>query len=232
MAEWSGESCGGNVDVRTDWMYLPRCLTHPPRWLFSHCAGRWYTSDWCGSGVAGVEIYDQDSRPEEVIDELKNQSVMLWKSMMQTVNERLRDESIAHESGYPAIALVWLPEWWKYWMQRCGAYSSPAGSTGQPRSWYFTVTRLESLLASVREVNRAVLTACLPVSPESWTSWQFMRWLSVKSVWFSATWFCCWCSPLVGISSDALYAAAMARPFQDDCSVSGPWILRRIGSDA
>lgn len=38
--------------------------------------------------------------------------------------------------------------------------------------------------------------------------------------------------PLVGISSDALYAAAMARPFGDDCSVSGPQILRRIGSDA
>lgn len=38
--------------------------------------------------------------------------------------------------------------------------------------------------------------------------------------------------PLVGISPDALYAAAMARPFQDDCSVSGPQILRRIGSDA
>ncbi|KEO99469.1 hypothetical protein EH64_23210 [Escherichia coli] len=31
----------------------------------------------------------------------------------------------------------------------------------------FTVTRLESLLASVREVNALLLTACLPVSPES-----------------------------------------------------------------
>lgn len=31
--------------------------------------------------------------------------------MMQTVNERLRDESIAHAVWIPAIALVWLPEW-------------------------------------------------------------------------------------------------------------------------
>ncbi len=31
--------------------------------------------------------------------------------MMQTVNERLRDESIVMQSGYPAIALAWLPEW-------------------------------------------------------------------------------------------------------------------------
>lgn len=37
MAEWSGESCGGNVDVRTELDVSARCLTHPPRWLFSHC---------------------------------------------------------------------------------------------------------------------------------------------------------------------------------------------------
>ena len=63
-----------------NWMFLPRCLTHPPRWLFSRLRqGGDIRQIDAVRVLQALKFIDQDSRPEDVIDELKNQSVMLME---------------------------------------------------------------------------------------------------------------------------------------------------------
>ncbi len=154
--------------------------------------------------------------------------------MMQTVNERLRDESIAHAvwiSRYSTGVAARMVKILNDSDAELTARLLVALDSLDPGS--FTVTRPESLLASVREVNRAAINSMFTsLSGE-------LNELAIYEAGYQLSLFdsllpdfVADVHPLVGISSDALYAAAMARPFRDDCSVSGPWILRRIGSDA
>ena len=80
MAEWSGESCGGNVDVRTELDVSAQ--------VFDSSSALAVQSLRQGGDIRQIDavrvlqalkFIDQDSRPEEVIDELKNQSVMLME---------------------------------------------------------------------------------------------------------------------------------------------------------
>ena len=80
MAEWIGESCGGNVDVRTELDVSAQ--------VFDSSSALAVQSLRQGGDIRQIDairvlqalkFIDQDSRPEEVIDELKNQSVMLME---------------------------------------------------------------------------------------------------------------------------------------------------------
>lgn len=80
MAEWSGESCGGNVDVRTELDVSAQ--------VFDSSSALAVQSLRQGGDIRQIDavrvlqalkFIDQDSRPEDVIDELKNQSVMLME---------------------------------------------------------------------------------------------------------------------------------------------------------
>ena len=113
--------------------------------------------------------------------------------MMQTVNERLRDESIAHAvwiSRYSTGVAARMVKILNDSDAELTARLLIALDSLDPGS--FTVKRLESLLASVREVNRT----------------------AINSMFTSLSGELNDVHPLVGISPDALYAAAMARPFQ------------------
>lgn len=102
--------------------------------------------------------------------------------MMQTVNERLRDESIAHAvwiSRYSTGVAARMVKTLNDSDAELTARLLVALDSLDPGS--FTVTRLESLLASVREVNRAAINS------------MFNRWFSVMAgpsvrvnEWFSA----------------------------------------------
>lgn len=72
MAEWIGESCGGNVDVRTE-LDVSACV-------FDSSSALAVQSLRQGGDIRQIDavrvlqalkFIDQDSRPEEVIDELK-----------------------------------------------------------------------------------------------------------------------------------------------------------------
>lgn len=80
--------------------------------------------------------------------------------MMQTVNERLRDESIAHAvwiSRYSTGVAARMVKILNDSDAELTARLLVALDSLDPGS--FTVTRLESLLASVREVNRAAINS-------------------------------------------------------------------------
>lgn len=79
----------------------------------------------------------------------------------------------------------------------------------------FTVTRLESLLASVRETNReAVQTMYAGLSTELQGLAQHEAGFQLSLFQFAIPDDVLALHPLVSISPDAVYAAAMARPFQ------------------
>lgn len=136
--------------------------------------------------------------------------------MMQTVNERLRDESIAHAvwiSRYSTGVAARMVKTLNDSDAELTARLLVALDSLDPGS--FTVTRLESLLASVREVNRAAINSMFTsLSGE-------LNELAVYEAGYQLSLFdsllpdfVADVHPLVGISPDALYAAAMARPFQ------------------
>ena len=136
--------------------------------------------------------------------------------MMQTVNERLRDESIAHAvwiSRYSTGVAARMVKILNDSDAELTARLLVALDSLDPDS--FTVTRLESLLASVREVNRAAINSMFTsLSGE-------LNELAIYEAGYQLSLFdsllpdfVADVHPLVGISSDALYAAAMARPFQ------------------
>ena len=136
--------------------------------------------------------------------------------MMQTVNERLRDESIAHA--------VWISRYSTGVAARMVKILNDSDAELTARLLIaldsldpgnFTVKRLESLLASVRKVNRTAINSMFTsLSGE-------LNELAVYEAGYQLSLFDSMLPdfvadvhPLVGISPDALYAAAMARPFQ------------------
>lgn len=135
---------------------------------------------------------------------------------MQTVNERLRDESIAHAvwiSRYSTGVAARMVKTLNDSDAELTARLLVALDSLEPNS--FTVTRLESLLMSVREVNRAAINSMFTsLSGELnelaiyETGYQFSLFDSLLPDFVANA------HPLVGISPEALYAAAMARPFQ------------------
>lgn len=136
--------------------------------------------------------------------------------MMQTVNERLRDESIAHAvwiSRYSTGVAARMVKILNDSDAELTARLLIALDSLDPGS--FTVKRLESLLASVREVNRTAINSMFTsLSGE-------LNELAIYEAGYQLSLFDSMLPdfvadvhPLVGISPDALYAAAMARPFQ------------------
>ena len=135
---------------------------------------------------------------------------------MQTVNERLRDESIAHAvwiSRYSTGVAARMVKILNDSDAELTARLLIALDSLDPGS--FTVKRLESLLASVREVNRTAINSMFTsLSGE-------LNELAIYEAGYQLSLFDSMLPdfvadvhPLVGISPDALYAAAMARPFQ------------------
>ncbi|EFC9604142.1 hypothetical protein P3P34_004203, partial [Escherichia coli] len=135
---------------------------------------------------------------------------------MQTVNERLRDESIAHA--------VWISRYSTGVAARMVKILNDSDAELTARLLIaldsldpgnFTVKRLESLLASVRKVNRTAINSMFTsLSGE-------LNELAIYEAGYQLSLFDSMLPdfvadvhPLVGISPDALYAAAMARPFQ------------------
>ena len=132
--------------------------------------------------------------------------------MMQTVNERLRDESIAHA--------VWISRYSTGVAARMVKILNDSDAELTARLLIaldsldpgnFTVKRLESLLASVRKVNRTAINSMFTsLSGE-------LNELAIYEAGYQLSLFDSMLPdfvadvhPLVGISSDALYAAAMA----------------------
>ncbi len=133
-----------------------------------------------------------------------------------TVNERLRDESIAHA--------VWISRYSTGVAARMVKILNDSDAELTARLLIaldsldpgnFTVKRLESLLASVRKVNRTAINSMFTsLSGE-------LNELAIYEAGYQLSLFDSMLPdfvadvhPLVGISPDALYAAAMARPFQ------------------
>ncbi|EFC0135560.1 hypothetical protein CWT52_004018, partial [Escherichia coli] len=135
---------------------------------------------------------------------------------MQTVNERLRDESIAHAiwiSRYSTGVAARMVKTLNDSDAELTARLLVALDNLGPGS--FTVTRLESLLVSVREVNRTAINSMFArLSGE-------LNELAIYEASYQLNLFdpllpdfVADIHPLIGISPDTLYAAAMARPFQ------------------
>ena len=136
--------------------------------------------------------------------------------MMQTVNERLRDESIAHA--------VWISRYSTGVAARMVKILNDSDAELTARLLIaldsldpgnFTVKRLESLLASVRKVNRTAINSMFT------SLYGELNELAIYEAGYQLSLFDSMLPdfvadvhPLVGISPDALYAAAMARPFQ------------------
>lgn len=135
---------------------------------------------------------------------------------MATVNERLRDESIAHA--------VWLSRYSTGVAARMVKILNDSDAELTARLLVamdsldrnsFTVTRLEALMMSVREVNHAAINSMftsLSGDLREMAKYEAGYQLSLFDSLLPD--FVTDAHPLVGLSSDTLYAAAMARPFQ------------------
>ncbi|EDI0784767.1 hypothetical protein ABK178_004633 [Salmonella enterica subsp. enterica serovar Brandenburg] len=136
--------------------------------------------------------------------------------MTQTVNERLCDESIAHAiwiSRYSTGVANRMVKLLNESDAELTARLLVALDSLEPNS--FTVTRLEALLASVREINRAAINGMFSsLSSELCDLAQYEAGYQLSLFDALLPEFVTDIHPLVGISPDALYAAAMARPFQ------------------
>lgn len=135
---------------------------------------------------------------------------------MATVNEKLRDESIAHA--------IWLSRYSTGVAKRMVKILNESDAELVARlivamdgldASSFTVTRLEALLSSVRAVNRQAVESMrdsladellLLVQHESGYQLSLFQHV-IPDVVLSY-------HPLIGISADAVYAAAMSQPFQ------------------
>ena len=94
----------------------------------------------------------------------------------------------------------------------------------------FTVSRLEALLVSVRALNReAVQSMYAGLSDELQQLAQHEAGFQLSLFQFAIPDDVLSLHPLVGISPDAVYAAAMAQPFQGACFRSGQITLKLTG---
>ncbi|BDG84273.1 hypothetical protein [Citrobacter koseri] len=135
---------------------------------------------------------------------------------MATVNEQLRDESIAHA--------IWISRYSTGVANRMVKLLNESDAELTARLLVamdgldadsFTVTRLQALLASVRAVNHQAtqsmlqgLSAELNDLAQHEAGYQLSLFDSLLPDFVTNM------HPLVGISPDAVYAAAMAQPFQ------------------
>lgn len=135
---------------------------------------------------------------------------------MATVNEQLRDESIAHA--------IWISRYSTGVANRMVKLLNESDAELTVRLLVamdgldadsFTVTRLQALLASVRAVNHQAiqsmlqgLSAELNELAQHEAGYQLSLFDSLLPDFVTNV------HPLVGISPDAVYAAAMAKPFQ------------------
>jgi hypothetical protein len=135
---------------------------------------------------------------------------------MATVNERLSDEYIAHA--------IWISRYSTGVANRMVKLLNDSDAELTARLLVamdtldansFTVTRLEALLASVRDTNRIAvngmfssLSAELNTLAQHEAGYQLSLFDSLLPEFVTGV------HPLVGISPDAVYAAAMAQPFQ------------------
>ncbi|HGY2353415.1 TPA: phage minor head protein [Citrobacter farmeri] len=135
---------------------------------------------------------------------------------MATVNEQLRDESIAHAiwiSRYSTGVASRMVKLLNESDAELTARLLVAMDGIEPNS--FTVTRLEALLASVREINRTAINgmfSSLSTELNDLAQHEAGYQLSLFDALLPE--FVTDVHPLVGISPDAVYAAAMAQPFQ------------------
>lgn len=135
---------------------------------------------------------------------------------MATSNEKLRDESLAHA--------IWVSRYSTGVANRMIKILNESDAELTARLLMamdtldadsFTVTRLEALLASVRETNREAVQAMYAgLSSELQGLAQHEAGFQLSLFQFAIPDDVLTIHPLVGISPDAVYAAAMARPFQ------------------
>ncbi|UIW10300.1 hypothetical protein [Flyfo siphovirus Tbat2_3] len=135
---------------------------------------------------------------------------------MATANETLRDESIAHA--------IWVSRYSTGVANRMVKILNESDAELQARLLVamdgldansFTVTRLEALLGNVREVNAQAVTAMTDsLSDELIKLAQHEAGYQMGLFDHAIPSFVTGLHPLVGISPDAVYAAAMGRPFQ------------------
>jgi hypothetical protein len=135
---------------------------------------------------------------------------------MATVNERLSDEYIAHAiwiSRYSTGVANRMVKLLNDSDAELTARLLVAMDTLDPNS--FTVTRLEALLASVWDTNRIAVNGMFSsLSGELNTLAQHEAGYQLSLFDSLLPEFVTGVHPLVGISPDAVYAAAMAQPFQ------------------
>lgn len=135
---------------------------------------------------------------------------------MATVNEQLRDESIAHA--------IWISRYSTGVANRMVKLLNESDAELTARLLVamdgldadsFTVTRLQALLASVRAVNHQAIQSILQgLSAELNDLAQHEARYQLSLFDALLPEFVTNVHPLVGISPDAVYAAAMAKPFQ------------------
>ncbi|MBK0003374.1 phage minor head protein [Erwinia sp. S38] len=135
---------------------------------------------------------------------------------MTSANDSLRDESIAHA--------IWLSRYSTGVANKMVNLLNESDAELTARLLVaidgldvnsFTVTRLQALLASVRAVNRdAVLSMQSALSADLSELAQHEAGFQLSLFQFAIPDDVLAIHPLVGISSDVVYAAAMARPFQ------------------
>lgn len=135
---------------------------------------------------------------------------------MATSNEKLRDESLAHAIWVSRLSTGVANRMVKLLNESDAELTARllvAMDTLDADS--FTVTRLEALLASVRETNRyAVQAMYAGLSTELQGLARHEAGFQLSLFQFAIPDDVLALHPLVGISPDAVYAAAMARPFQ------------------
>ncbi|EPG8764479.1 TPA: phage minor head protein [Raoultella ornithinolytica] len=135
---------------------------------------------------------------------------------METANEKLSDESLAHA--------IWVSQYSTGVANRMIKILNDSDAELTARLLVamdsldadsFTVSRLEALLVSVRALNReAVQSMYVGLSEELQLLAQHEAGFQLSLFQFAIPDDVLALHPLLGISPDAVYAAAMARPFQ------------------
>lgn len=135
---------------------------------------------------------------------------------MATVNEQLRDEYIAHA--------IWISRYGTGVANRMVRILNESDAELTARLLVamdaldansFTVTRLDALLASVRDVNRSAINTMLSsLEAELSELAQHEAGYQLSLFEHLIPEFVTELHPLVGMSTDAVYAAAMSEPFQ------------------
>lgn len=134
---------------------------------------------------------------------------------MATANDKLQDESIAHAIWVSRYSTGVANRMIKVLNDSDAELTAAAGGYRYADPESFTVSRLEALLVSVRAINKdAIQSMYAALSTELQELAKHEASFQMSLFQFAIPDDVLALHPLVGISPDAVYAAAMARPFQ------------------